>query len=360
MASLVKLAFYISTVAALVFFIARPMPACCPAPAPGKPVVNADQTVIILWDAASKTQHFVRKASFQSEGEDFGFIVPSPNQPELEESGNDAVPYLLKLTEPEVKWRLRPVGGCGAPMASLRSVPGGVDRESVKVLQEKEVAGFKAVVLEASSTESLTDWLKEHGYAYSPEVATWAKPYVEGGWKFTALKIAKRPTSHDKAVNAAALRISFKTDRPLFPYREPDPSAFAEALGVKERLLRIYFIAEARYRGELTPETPWTGEVAWSGKLTPQQRTKVLEHLKLSNNAGPATWWLTEFEDRWPYRAAPADVYFTRDQNQQPLRREPIIQYVSSGWPGDASVYALATALVLPQVARRVRRRKAA
>ena len=42
-------------------------PACCPAPPPGKPVVNADQTVLILWDEAAKTQHFIRKASFKSE-----------------------------------------------------------------------------------------------------------------------------------------------------------------------------------------------------------------------------------------------------------------------------------------------------
>jgi hypothetical protein len=35
--------------------------ACCPAPPSGKPVVNADQTVIIIWDAAAKMQHFVRR-----------------------------------------------------------------------------------------------------------------------------------------------------------------------------------------------------------------------------------------------------------------------------------------------------------
>src|SRR5262245_48721442 len=75
--------------------------ACCPAPPRGKPVVNADQTVIILWDAATKTQHFIRKASFKSDADDFGFLVPTPSQPELEESGNEAFPYLLKVTEPE-------------------------------------------------------------------------------------------------------------------------------------------------------------------------------------------------------------------------------------------------------------------
>src|SRR5438132_14352848 len=87
---------------------APPLPACCPAPPSGKPVVNADQTVIMIWDAATKTQHFIRKASFKSEADDFGFLVPTPNQPELEESGNEAFPYLFKLTEPAIKQVPRP------------------------------------------------------------------------------------------------------------------------------------------------------------------------------------------------------------------------------------------------------------
>jgi hypothetical protein len=40
-------------------------------------VVNADQTVIIVWDAASKTQHFIRRASLASAAADFGFLVLS-------------------------------------------------------------------------------------------------------------------------------------------------------------------------------------------------------------------------------------------------------------------------------------------
>jgi Uncharacterized protein conserved in bacteria (DUF2330) len=335
-----------------------PMPACCPAPPFGKPVVNADQTVVILWDAAHRTQHFIRKASFQSEADDFGFIVPSPSQPELEESGNDAFPYLLHLTEPEVKTTFHPIGiGCSAHnLASPGSMPGGVDLQRVTVLQEKEVAGFNAAVLETNSSAALMGWLKEHGYAFSPEVEAWAKPYVEGGWKFTALKISKKRPSPEKGVAVGSLRISFKTDRPLFPYREPDPTASAQALGARERLLRIYFLAEARYRGELTKDDPWTGRVVWSGQLTSQARQKLLEMLKLPANTGPASWWLTEFEDRWPYRAAPADVYFSRDRNQHTLHREPL--YVSSGWPGDASIFAIAGVFVLPPLARRVRRKK--
>src|SRR5262249_44595425 len=94
------------TLAAVLFLAglaSSPTPACCPAPPSGKPVVNADQTVIMIWDAAAKTQHFIRKASFQSEADDFGFLIPSPSEPELDESGNEAFPLLAKLTEPETR-----------------------------------------------------------------------------------------------------------------------------------------------------------------------------------------------------------------------------------------------------------------
>src|SRR5262249_15501999 len=160
-------------------------------------------------------------------------------------------------------------------------------------------------------------WLEEHGYSYSPELATWAQPYLEAGWKITALKVAKDAADKDKqTVSASALRLSFKTDRPLFPYREPDPSGPAEALGVKDRLLRIFFIAEGRYAGELTRDDPWTGKTAWAGKVHAADRKELLEALHLPPTTGTKEWYLTEFEDHWPYRAAPADLYFHRSADQ--------------------------------------------
>jgi hypothetical protein len=71
---------------------------------------------------------------------------------------------------------------------------------------------------------------------------------------------------------------------------------------------------------------------------------------------GPADWYLTEFEDRWPYRAAPADVYFSRDADQGTVRREPIVQYVSAAARPDGSVFLIVAALVLVPLVSRVRR----
>ena len=104
-------ALILSGILLLICVPVRPADACCPAPRSGQAVVNADQTIVIVWDAATKTQHFIRRASFKSEGDDFGFLVPSPSKPELAESGNEAFPLLEKITEPEIITQKLPSSG---------------------------------------------------------------------------------------------------------------------------------------------------------------------------------------------------------------------------------------------------------
>jgi hypothetical protein len=332
--------------------------ACCPVYRSGQPVVNADQTVILIWDPVTKTEHFIRQASFRSEADDFGFLIPSPSRPELEESGNDGFDYIRKLTEPERKKERRPSAGLGCGCGGDVGTNQRATKATVRVLEEKLVAGFKAVVLETESAGALVNWLNKNGYAFSPEVESWAKPYVQAGWKITALKVAKdADRKEEKTVAASALRMSFQTDKPLFPYREPAYGNLANKLGVAGRLLRIYFIADARYQGELTPNEPWTGRVAWAGKIKPGDRTKALELLKLPEKSVPADCWLTEFENRWAYKAAPADVYFSRDLDQSEVRRPPIIEYVSLPIPTDLMTYVLGAVMILPPLVRWFRNR---
>jgi hypothetical protein len=363
-----KLVVLLAAASCLSCLVVAQLWACAPCPPSGKAVVNSDQTVIIVWDAVAQEQHFIRQASFLGEADDFGFLVPSPARPNLSESGNEAFPYLMKLTEPEIETRTRPSsggGGCSCgphdqtPKGGLDKGAKGVTGGGVRVLEEKLVAGFQAKVLEADSATDLVDWLKTNGYAYSAAVEAWAKPYIKEGYKFTALKMAKKADEKEgKRVAASALRISFKTKRPLFPYREPDSKSAAAVLNAPARLLRIYFIAEARYKGELTKETPWTGKVAWANQLKSEERQKTLELLKLPATTGPAEWWLTEFEDNWPYSVASADVYFSPDADQSVVKRPPIIQYVSSAWPMDVTVYAIAAWVVLPPLLRRMSLRR--
>jgi hypothetical protein len=120
--------------------------------------------------------------------------------------------------------------------------------------------------------------------------------------------------------------------------------------------LRIYFLAEARYQGELTKEVAWNSKVVWADKLGSQDRKTLLEMLKLPESSGPAEWHLTEFEHYWPYAVAPADVVFSRSADQGHVKRPPIIEYVFCPLPADASVYAIGAFLALPPLWRRTRR----
>jgi hypothetical protein len=146
----------------------------------------------------------------------------------------------------------------------------------------------------------------------------------------TALRVAKRADSKaDVNVNAAALRLTFHTERPLFPYREPDSRKGATKVGAASRLLRLYFISNARYEGALEGGDTWTGKAVWSNKLATQQTNKLAGILKLPTLTGTKNWWLTEFEDRWPYGIASGDLYFAPARSQAPVSRDAVSMYAA-------------------------------
>jgi len=302
----------LSVLAALSLLHTAAVHACCALGRLGEPVVNADQTVLLIWDPQTKTEHFIRKASFKAEGDDFGFLVPTPSRPQLSESGSEAFPHLANITRPRVKPH-------ASFACSASPVTYAAPRSAVTVIERKDVAGFNTAVLSATSASALTEWLKTNGYYFSPEVEAWAAPYVRDGWMFTALRVAKHSPGKT-SVQADALRISFSTERPLFPYREPDSRTDAKKVGASSRLLRLYFIGNARYAGTLDGAR-WSGKAVWSHALPQAEKDSLLSELRLPANSGPARWWLTEFEDHWPYGVAPGDLYFAHAKSQETITR---------------------------------------
>ena len=49
-----------------------------------------------------------------------------------------------------------------------------------------------------------------------------------------------------------------------------------------------------------------------------------MRKLKLPEKSGPKRWWLTEIEDKWPYKLAPADIHFVKSGNQKSMKRPTI------------------------------------
>ena len=85
--------------------------------------------------------------------------------------------------------------------------------------------------------------------------------------------------------------------------------------------------------------------MVWANHVGNADRNALAERAQLPTGLSDRVLWLTEFEDAWPYKVAPADVYFSPSDKQDPLKREPIIRYTSAPLPADAAVYALAAVL---------------
>jgi hypothetical protein len=327
--------------------------ACCPAPRPGEFVQIADQSILVAWNAKTKVEHFVRRARFEgASSKDFGFLVPTPSKPELAESDDAVFERLMDLTKPEHVKRYVPdftpvlVGLLFHPesmkAAQEGPVPAAMAARSVTVLEEKRVAGFDAAVLEASDASALVDWLKAHDYASRPEIADWAEPYVAAKWKITAFKLA----AGAPAVRTSALRMTFTTDEPLFPYRVPTDQRKGGGL------LRVFFVGSEKVVGKLGQNaSAWEATTKYSSENA--RMSKALEGA-IPKEQMPDGLWLSLFEDwRWP--SSGDDLYFKHDSDQTPIVPPPIVDDVTVPLPLD-----LVAAVVLfgGWIVWRMRRRK--
>jgi hypothetical protein len=282
--------------------------ACAPVPGDGRFVHIDTEEALIVWDEAAQRQHFIRRASFETDAKDFGFLVPTPAKPELAEADDRVFRELAAITAPALRQAAK---GEMAP----KSVPAAAP-SAVTLLEQKIVAGLDAAVLEASDAKALDGWLKAHGYPSSPELVAWYEPYIARKWKITAFKVAAGAPK----LATAAVRMSFQTEKPFFPYREP---AVRQAPGTapRDRLLRVYFLADARFGGTIGDKAPWPGTAMWSSVIEPAQLAQLFKLAKLPSHAGGGGRRLTEFEDRSSPRPGTDEVFFQRAADQSALER---------------------------------------
>src|SRR5262249_39676699 len=157
----------------------------------------------------------------------------------------------------------------------------------------------------------------KHEYVTRPDLTAWLAPYVKAKWKITAFKIARDASREEIATSA--VRMSFATERPFFPYSEPaDQRDGQQARGA--RLLGVFFVGDRRFDGELGgAKQLWPGKTVWAGVLKPDAVEAVADKIKLAVGAPPV--WLTVFEDSSSPRPGTADVFFVPAASQDEVRR---------------------------------------
>lgn len=335
------------------------------------PVQIADENAIIVWDAKAHTEHFIRRATFNTKAKDVGFLVPTPNTPQLAKADDVAFSHLENMMAPERIDRtkngfdftpliLKGFGGSGedeeitrttANRATTTSTAKDVS-DAVEVVATRRIAGYDATVLKASDVRALNTWLKRHGYVSSPALMEWLQPYIAKKWKITAFKIAR--SEKDAPVASAAVRMSFKTAAPFFPYREPKKANPKES---SYRLLRVFFLSNERMKGNLgssngamwarveQPDMPFTQpiRVAWASEITDFSNAQLAEQLALKSDVFAARPWMTVFEDNSSPRPSREDVVFSPSKDRSRILPKPIIEREDNrvALPADALLLAL-------------------
>jgi len=306
--------------------------ACCPAFRAGRDVQIADQRILIAWDPHTKIEHFVREAGFlvaderskatsaEAGNDDFGFLVPSPTSPEVEETDRDVFLRLEMAVQPIIqrvnRWRVDLMPGLLLPFKLERTLlgTGGLPPTAaidVRVLETKQVAGYDVAILQADDAGALQVWLHDHGYAMRDSMKEWVKPYIEKGWVITAFKYADGSTR----TNVGAVRMSFRTERPVFPYRVPSDQHVDLNKG-RGNTLSAFVIGPGKAEGSLgegANASPWASKslVRYSKPIAKGTLLGLLRGAIAQDDFNEPMWLMAIDDTTWP--SGSEDLWFDFD-----------------------------------------------
>jgi len=262
------------------------------------------EEALIVWEPNAQREHFIRRANFAGASGDFGFLVPTPTRPELAEADDGVFAKLAKIytyvppPPPPSNSRSRSADGL---YASAALAP-------VQVLEQRRVAGLDASVLAATDAAALNRWLGDHHYPSRPGLTQWLAGYVAKGYFITAFRFVA-PTD-GSVVKSSAVRLTFTTQRPFYPYAEPTDSPRTTSRG-----FRLNVIAPTRMDG-LVGTRAWSARTGYSGR--PGNLREVLRGVVpgASLGAGP---WLTTFDEPNTQRGAD-DLWLVRTRATRGVR----------------------------------------
>ena len=357
--------------AGVVVLCPRPAAGCAVLPPKDGSTTISSESALIVYDSATKTEHFIRTANFQSTSNEFGFMVPTPTKPELAESSAEVFAALADITKRRtvVQWRAKEFDfGCGLlPMsrADFSHVGSAITPDAargVRVVEQKKVGDFDAVILKASEPQKLREWLTANGYDARPTLDPWFAEYTKNDWYLTAFKIATDSPAaggNKLALTSSAVRISFPTERPFYPYREP-----ADMQAVKgARQLRLFVLADERVSGDIgrgDGAKAWAARTEWSNKVPADRLADATAKGKLPAGVGGREWHLTEFNDTASPRPGTDELYLSKAADQSAVERPPLIEWKEyDPWPWLFGSVAVLAAVLLGFMAWKVVRPKA-
>ncbi|MEU9863705.1 DUF2330 domain-containing protein [Streptomyces sp. NPDC047971] len=221
------------------------------------------ETSAVRWDG--RTEQIVMRFTVRGNAERAAWIMPVPGRADVTLGDPELFDALEDLTRPERKDRYYfwPRGGDWpfdlSTTDGAAAAPPGNDASDVGVVGRERLGPFDVARLTATDPKALSGWLEENGFELSDRLSTELRPYVERKWEYVAVRLAPDVTGTALAGELTPLRISFASDRLVYPMRLSRLAQTPQSLG-------LYVLADHRMEprddiGGSAPEVTFAGGI---------------------------------------------------------------------------------------------------
>ena len=161
------------------------------------------------------------RIAYTGNAEDFSWVVPVPDTPEISIGTDTTFNELDFSTQP--LFQLQQEGNvCEQdellvfPVTDASAESDSLDEQgSVVIEQQLEVGPFDIDIVSSDNPDDMSIWLQDNGYLLTDRGTELIEPYVLDGMKFVALKLR----SGESSGNIQPIILDYPSDRPMVPIR---------------------------------------------------------------------------------------------------------------------------------------------
>jgi len=177
-------------------------------------IEESGQQAVIMYENGVET--LVLSTSFQGDAEDFGWIVPVPNKPEVSRGSQELFSNLQSATSIAPTYTKNTFG--------LGAVDE-VTTSTVSVIDVTNVDYYEVTTLQAQNSADLVKWFTDNKYTYPSSASHVLHSYIDNGWYFVAMRINPENISWDpiqtsfRTGQATPVKLVFEAPHVVYPLK---------------------------------------------------------------------------------------------------------------------------------------------